>query len=212
MYTSALKELLGVRVQTCNDLVHLESGIPPLSTTIKSIQNRFFTNIIQHPSGSPISKAIAIAKSGNTKANKIIDLCLESYSNIVTVDMENIRMRVIQSETSRRVTYRSLNPNLSVHSIYGSANKLPEYLRKAITRVRLGSHRLKIETGRWSRIPVDQRLCSCGLAIQSEEHVLLTCNLTNKLRKKTYSNLNELMKDDPLTIGLLCYNSLKMFE
>ena len=36
---------------------------------------------------------------------------------------------------------------------------VPEYNRKAFTRLRLSSHKLKIETGRWSRIPKEARRC-----------------------------------------------------
>ena len=59
---------------------------------------------------------------------------------------------------------------------------IPEHARICVTRVRLSSHRLKVETGRWARIPRDQRLCSCG-QIQDEEHVLLKCPLSAHLRR-----------------------------
>ncbi len=42
----------------------------------------------------------------------------------------------------------------------------------ACTRIRLSSHRLRVETGRWDRIPFENRTCLCG-AVQTEEHVLL---------------------------------------
>ena len=52
------------------------------------------------------------------------------------------------------------------------------------TRLRLSSHSLKIETGRWSRIASEERLCGCGLAVESEEHVLLECSKTEEVRRK----------------------------
>ena len=59
---------------------------------------------------------------------------------------------------------------------------IPEIYRLAFTRMRTSSHRLKIETGRWSRIDRNERLCKCGQAIGDEEHVLTQCPLTQNLR------------------------------
>ena len=58
---------------------------------------------------------------------------------------------------------------------------IPEHLLIAFTRVCLSSHRLRIETGRWARIPRERRLCDCG-AVQAEEHVLVRCPLTETPR------------------------------
>ena len=63
-------------------------------------------------------------------------------------------------------------------------------MRQAFTRTRLMSHSLKIETGRWSRLPVESRACSCANDItQTEEHVLLYCPVSNRLRLQ-YQILN----------------------
>ena len=58
---------------------------------------------------------------------------------------------------------------------------IPEYLWIAFTRMRLSSHRLRIETGRWARLQREHRLCRCG-AIQDEQHVLQDCPLVQHIR------------------------------
>ena len=58
---------------------------------------------------------------------------------------------------------------------------LPEHLRISFSRLRLGSHRLRIETGRWSRLPREDRKCPCG-GVQDECHAVLECPLTSDLR------------------------------
>ena len=69
-------------------------------------------------------------------------------------------------------TYCSLNPTLEVHPLYTKkAATIPDYLRITFTRYRLSSHQLRIEVGRWSRTPRDQRICPCGTGIQDEFHV-----------------------------------------
>ena len=68
--------------------------------------------------------------------------------------------------------------------MYSPAALIPEFQRIAFTRMRLSSHRLRIETGRWSRIARQDRLCVCGKDIQTEEHVLLRCDLVKHLRDR----------------------------
>ena len=45
-----------------------------------------------------------------------------------------------------------------------------------IIRFRCGSHSLPIETGRWSRIPRDERLCKTCKVVGDEHHVLFECS------------------------------------
>ena len=87
---------------------------------------------------------------------------------------------------TKTVTYRNINPSFSVHSMYTSADKyIADYRRTEMTRFRVGSHRLKVETGRWSRVPREQRTCSCVVGgVQDEEHVVFQCEYTRDLREK----------------------------
>ena len=50
-------------------------------------------------------------------------------------------------------------------------------LRYALTRIRLSSHRYKIETGRWGRnkVPREERKCDICNVIEDEFHVLVSC-------------------------------------
>ena len=53
----------------------------------------------------------------------------------------------------------------------------------SFTRLRLSSHRLRIETGRWSRIPRENRLCACGV-IQDEAHAIQVCPNVGHIRQR----------------------------
>ena len=90
------------------------------------------------------------------------------------------------NNATKTKTYLKMNPKLEVHKVYlNKEPKTPEYKRIALTRLRLSAHQLKIETGRWSRIPRDQRRCKCG-GIEDEAHVLFHCpntlDIPNKYR------------------------------
>ena len=61
------------------------------------------------------------------------------------------------------------------------AVSIPDRDRVCTTRLRLSSRGLAIETGRWSRIPRDKRLCSCGV-VQTEEHVICFCRISQHVR------------------------------
>ena len=87
------------------------------------------------------------------------------------------------------MTYKQLNPRLISSTIYRNNNfRTPEPYRITYTRLRLSSHHLKIETGRWSRVPREERLCPCG-SVQDEIHVLLHCPLLENTRGD-FTNIN----------------------
>jgi len=69
-------------------------------------------------------------------------------------------------------TYVHIKPHMTVSPMYvGKVLSIPDRDRVYATRLRLSSHKLAIETGRWSRIPREDRLCPCCV-IQTEEHVI----------------------------------------
>ena len=57
--------------------------------------------------------------------------------------------------------------------------------RKAITELRLSSHKLEIEVGRWNKISRDERICrSCELGkVENETHFLFDCSKYTQKRK-----------------------------
>lgn len=61
--------------------------------------------------------------------------------------------------------------------------QLVEHHRIQMTRLRLSAHNLRIETGRWSRIPRELRLCDCGL-IQIEYHFICEYINTENVHQK----------------------------
>ena len=65
---------------------------------------------------------------------------------------------------------------------------LPNKLRVALSRLRLSSHQLRIETGRYSQNIVDraQRMCTfCNKSdIEDEYHFVLMCPVYSILRQK----------------------------
>ena len=58
--------------------------------------------------------------------------------------------------------------------------------RNALSKLRMSSHRLEVETGRWARpnaIPFAERLCKICNKLEDEFHFILECPVYSDLRK-----------------------------
>ena len=58
---------------------------------------------------------------------------------------------------------------------------------QAMSKLRMSSHRLAIESGRWTRpniIPVNERKCTRCKLVEDEYHFILECTIYIDLRKK----------------------------
>ena len=118
------------------------------------------------------------------------------------------------------MTYRLINPELSRHPVYDNSS-VPEYARISFSRLRLSSHYLRIETGRWSRIPKENRVCVCdSSSVQDETHVLLHCPLTKPVRDnfrdleidQCYSLKELFVKKNEVRVVLFCHKVLEIFN
>ena len=187
LYMKGIKSLLGIRSQITADVVLLESGYPSLRALIKSKQKAFFQNMINERKDmmdDPFMHAVRLTQDKNRTMNGYLE-CLNNCDDFIAKDRLERIARVRASERSKSVTYRSINPTMDVHPIYKDcAEPVDDYLRMSFTRFRTSSHRLRIETGRLSRTPRERRLCQCGGGVQSEEHVLMSCSLTEPIRQK----------------------------
>jgi hypothetical protein len=115
---------------------------------------------------------------------------------------------------SCRTAYLAVNTELTVNLVYVS--DAAEHERHSFTRFRLGSHRMHYETGRWARIPADQRMCLCG-QVQNQGHFLLHCDRTSQLRDELniQADISNDIFDwtliDALTAFTYCHEILKIF-
>ena len=64
--------------------------------------------------------------------------------------------------------------------------------RKLLAMLRGGTNRLRIETGRWKNIPVEQRTCEICLScdqVEDEAHFLLDCGVYNVVRERMFDEI-----------------------
>ena len=79
--------------------------------------------------------------------------------DIIVQSLPEVKDRIYGSDKSKYIMYKQVNRSLVVHDVYSRelGAHIPEYMRISFSRLRLSAYRLKIETGRWSRLPRDQR-------------------------------------------------------
>ena len=202
MYMKAVKALLGVRITTPTDLCLLEGGLKPLGSMVKARQKKFFekmTTTRAEMTDDPLMHAMNIAKEFNKPTWTYIESVLNG-GDFVADKVNEIKESVRNADpvATRFHTYLALNPSLDVHALYTPKScTIPDYLRISFTRYRLSSHMLRVEVGRWSRTPRDERLCPCKIGIQDESHVFI-CPIVKDLSNsfaKSFSVPTELFQD-----------------
>ena len=221
LYNWALKELLGVRLSTCNDLCYIESGCPPVKDLIKSKQRKFFKQMWNERSGyvdDPLAHAMSITIRSNSPTGKYINNLINNDIDDIDEIMQKLRENISNSNSSRRAFYKMANPELKLAPVYNDKKELVlESHRMAFTRFRLSAHSLAIETGRWNRrgrgrLPIEERLCACG-RVQSEAHVVEECPRTEQIREEYgFRTINDLFsKHDYKVICKIIFNVLYIY-
>ena len=126
--------------------------------------------------------ALRLTETGNKPMYKRIAEIRNSCNHLPN-DLIARQQSIRSSNGTKFSTYARLNPSLETHSIYSGHHTLPDNLRIGFTRFRTSSHRLRVELGRWSRTPREQRTCACGSGdIQDEDHVF-SCERTRDVRR-----------------------------
>jgi len=96
---------------------------------------------------------------------------------------QNMNSRLTAS--SRALFYRYLNINNDLKMYLTSISN--ENHRIALSKLRVSSHRLIVESGRWHKpisIPYNERKCTNCQKIDDEYHFILECSLLTDLRKR----------------------------
>ena len=180
-----LKIILQVKPSTPNEIVYTELGRCDMMCRIKKRQKRFFESCKQLTGEDAI-------------LSKIMSMCshLEFFKYYETLgdDLDLVNMsemkEVINNSTKSHCTrYREISEVKYNDVIYGQY--LREDKRVVLSKWRLSSHKLKVETGRYTTplTPRQERVCSeCPTCIEDEYHVVYQCPLYNNVRIR-YRNI-----------------------
>ena len=140
-----------------------------------------------------------IKKLGKNEAlvKEIWDICLidgqptslrqyyeQLTNNNAEVNFNERKNRIETSEQSMNIRYKNIIGFEFCPTLYHSC--LDDAKRKIITRWRLSSHKLRIETGRYSRpfIERENRLCRLCNVMEDEIHAVFDCDAHRLIREK----------------------------
>jgi hypothetical protein len=203
IHLSFYKQLLGVRKQTNTYGVHLELGTTPLLfNAIKgSIKN--WERIRQHNCNDLLMAAYEEATNNNLPWATTIKHTFETNGMLETYLSDP---EIYESEAPHILLFQRLKDQYNQEALTGikESSKLKlyselktetgteDYLtyitnikhRVDLTRLRLSSHSLNIETGRHTSTQRENRICTlCNTnTIEDETHVLVNCPMYNDLR------------------------------
>ena len=133
----------------------------------------------------------------------------------------------LASQTSRNRFYNNLSPRINgTHYLFDIKER---FLRVALSRMRLGSHNLMVERGRWTKprkTPYPNRVCrTCG-TVEDEYHIIIDCprfstprqkyipkNLTTRPSMFKLINFIDTAKDKKLRrFAFFCFIALKIYD
>ena len=221
LYMSAVRRLLDVRKNVPKLTCLLESGIPSLEALVRHKQSKFFRKMfvqrVDMEQTDPLMFTLDFMSNNNRAIYSHIENLLEPTDHL-TRDREELcsQLREVPPERTKLRLYLSMNPQLVVHPLYQTKKSddiIEDNLRITFTRVRLCSHRLRSETGRWFGTPADQRLCHhCTNTIQDEQHIL-QCPSTQNIRTDYNVSTNDLnvLLTDPSRTDLICLKQCVKF-
>ena len=187
IYMKGVKALLGVRNPIPNDLCLLEAGIPPLQSVVLQAQAKFFKKLLPTRilmDDDPFGYICRLCEQEGTGMWAEIQRII-SVADHIKEGLQKLNYSITNKDGTRAETYRYMNPTLTIHPLYTKHDFIPDSLRISFTRLRLSSHKLRIELGRWSHIQRSDRVCECGI-LQDEKHILLCNKNINILQKFSY--------------------------
>ena len=219
MYHRCLKILLGVRQTTPNMLCKVELGMASLSAIVTSRRVQFMRKFQNVSNGEePLALAMQLCETANTPGWRLISAGLQEEREPLRENLDSQKeMCIEQAQRSSKVhMYVNMNPSLEPHPVYDSQEYIPDRFRIAFSRFRLSAHYLRIVTGRGARLPRDMRICSCGAAVQDEQHVLLECALSLHVRDQfpnefTTNSLSAFFDNPPATVCKIIHNVLSIY-
>jgi hypothetical protein len=209
VHTQFCKKVLGVKKNCQNDFVYGEIGRLPCRTRcllsivkywfkilrlndrkyVKIVYKDMLNTIERHPNTLNWANQVKCLLSrygfyhvwlfqGVANVNVFLELFKQRLSDVYVQEW-NSRLE----ESSRALFYK----NISDFSFHPYLNFIKtKHVRHALTRLRLSSHRLEIETGRWSRhrVDINNRLCRQCNVLEDEYHFVICCSKYNFLRKR----------------------------
>ena len=181
LYFKMIKATLDVRPSTPNSIVLVESGLLPIKALILSRQWQFFKRFMSSLREGTRNDMMNYLKQ---QPPSYLEYYLhldsqyvskdEIYSSFKIQNENEIKRNAAEGRYKFQI-YMDVNPQLLPSPYMKTSNSAVKF----ISRFRVGSHKLPIEIGRWSRTPRSERLCKLCNVLGDESHFVYHCPITS---------------------------------
>lgn len=209
LHRKFLKQKLGVKMATSNNGLYGETGRLPLIISRKIRIIKYWFKLISCYDNNCILYAIYVnmlRKCDNNESNwlsNIKEMLRQTGFNDVWLFRDSVinvkcfiaqfRLRLKDIYTTQWRETVNTSSGLSLYREIKTVFEISDYLavldnfkhRQAISKMRLSSHKLNIERGRYTRIPRQDRKCElCNRNdIEDEYHFMIVCDVYSDLRR-----------------------------
>ena len=174
----ALRRCLGVKANTPNNLLYIETNRSDIVAVIRDRQYKFY-------------KKVSTLEREEATIRNILDMCehldvINYYTSLDdnhrTNDLERKKECSLNANETYTKRYTELTGLKYCHALYETY--LREDLRILITRWRMSCLQLEIETGRYHGVPRENRICRFCDVLEDESHAIYSCVAYDNIRKE----------------------------
>ena len=218
---------MGTRKNATNWVVREELGMMPIESYIKT-QTVSYLGRLNNDKLNPLLReayeltkildnegiytwftyAKNVVKESNNDLNKITGcknlkevkrLKNEIKSNVIKY-YKSLNAKKLEklNYDNKNFLYKHINTCSNDKYYLAHPNKIT---RQKISKFRVSDHDLLIETGRYKKIPREERVCSVCKMLDDEVHFFFHCKINEKFRVSLYKYYNEKYSIDPTTKG-----------
>ena len=216
LYRKAIKLTFGMRSNTPNAILFIESGLTELKAEIYKRQYEYWGKVQKSIDDDPyteISKVLIKGIETNVHfvrhykemTTKFSNAC-ECYNFFKETSKNKMKEDIVKKTQVHSFSvlddYVRINPTFESPTFYHKYT-ICERERQLLTKYRSGSHYLKINTGYYQRTPIEARLCKCN-EVQTLTHVLFQCPFTKAMRHGVFpDNLKDFFDNDMMAVSKL---------
>ena len=214
VHTDYMKQTLGVKQQTTHLTLYGDTGRYPLVIKHQEMVLKYWFRLLSLNNDNPLRKMysdlVLLDAQGHNTWCRGVKHILKSVNHehlwhsqdklddvrVHKTLMHGIKIGLLETYKTHwenEVKNTVKHPKLRTYNLYKTSHEkepcvfenFDNMYKRCISKFRVSSHRLRIETGRYENLPIEERLCvyCTGEHIDDEIHLLTECKYHNEERK-----------------------------
>lgn len=208
------KFYLGINRKASNLASRAEIGRFPLKIFIDTLILKFYNHLITLSDDSIAKQTFLISKSLFLRNKTSFHQNIQNMFRLYNLgDLNDLGNNIVTNKSLKEFTCKMKNQyfekwksdiavskKLQFFKSFKDNYDSEKYLdvitnfeqRRHFTKFRLSNHQLAIETGRYKKLQVEDRICTLcdDITVESEMHMLFNCSFYKTLRKDFFDKIN----------------------